>query len=93
MADDIDIEDLASQGYDYDDIRDAMLDAGYDADDISDAFAELDYDWEDALYDTIENQEVDRDYLDDHAHDWADALDMDVSDVYDLYYGYGDDAS
>lgn len=86
MDDEVDIAELIDDGYGYEEITEAMLDAGYDADDIAEAWVETGYDWEDALEDAIRDQQID---LDD-AEYYADMLDMDTSDVYDLYYGYED---
>lgn len=88
--DEFDIEDLADQGYSYDDIVEEMLDAGYDQDDINEAFAGTDYDWQDALIEAIENQVPEIDLEHDAAY-YADLLDMDISEVYDLYFGYGNE--
>jgi hypothetical protein len=88
--DDIDVQELADEGYSYEEIVEEFLDAGYDQEDIDEAFADTGYDWQDALYEAIENQ-VDEIDLDD-AQYYADLLGLDSeSDVYDIYYGYGDD--
>lgn len=78
------VEDLAADGYDYQEIVDELEDRGYDAEDIQEAFADTGYDWQDALLDAIAEQQID---LDDAAY-YADLLDLDISDIYDLYFGY-----
>jgi hypothetical protein len=89
-SDDIDLEDLISEGLSYEEIIEEYEDAGYDSEDIAEAFADLDYDYDEALYDTIAEQNVDLDYFEAHVHDWADFLDTSVHDLYELYYGYED---
>lgn len=81
------VEDLAADGLDYDEIVEELEDRGYDAEDIQEALLETGYDWEDALLDGIRDQAID---LDD-AQYYADLLDLDISDVYDIYFGYEDE--
>jgi hypothetical protein len=92
MADDIDIDDLIEQGYDQDDITEAMLDAGYDVEDMAEAWADADYDWHDALHDTLAEQLISEEEFRLDAAYYADLLDISESEAYDLYFGYGDDA-
>lgn len=87
MDDEDIVRELADDGYDYQEIVDHLEDLGYDDDDIREAFVNADYDWEDALIDAIEDQFID---LDD-ADYYADLLDVDIGDIYDMYFGYGED--
>ena len=82
--DDIDVRELIDEGYSYEQILEELEDAGYDRDDIDEAFVDVGYDWEDALWDAIEDQQID---LDDAAY-YADLLGVDTSDIYDAYHGY-----
>lgn len=84
---DIDVRELVDDGYSYEEIVEELTDAGYDAEDIAEEMVDLGYDWEDALTDAIHDQQID---LDD-AQYYADLLDMDISDVYDMFYGYDED--
>lgn len=90
-ADDIDVSDLVEQGYDVDEINEAMLDAGYDAEDMAEAWAETGYDWQDALEDALRDQVMSEQEFKEDAAYWADMLDLSIHDAYDLYYGYGDE--
>lgn len=88
MNDDIDIEDMIAEGYDYEEINEALADAGYDAEDMADAWSDVGYDWNEALLDTVRENLIDQDYFEEHAREWADDLDMSISDLYDVYFGY-----
>lgn len=87
MNDDIDVQDLIDEGYDYDEIIEELEDAGYDEEDIQEAFVDLGYDWQDALWDAIEDQQID---LENAAY-YADLLGESIHDIYDAYYGYEED--
>lgn len=91
MADDIDIADMIEDGYDSDEINEAMLDAGYDAEDMAEAWVDAGYDWSDALEDAIRDQVMSEQEFREDASYYADMLDMSIHDAYDLYYGYGDE--
>lgn len=81
------VEDLIAEGLDEEEINEYLLDEGYDAEDLAEAWVDADYDWQDALTDAIEEQQID---LDDAA-EYADLLDMSIHEVYDMYYGYGEE--
>jgi hypothetical protein len=81
------VSDLADDGLDYAEIIEELEDRGYDAEDIAEAMVDTGYDWEDALIEGIQDQQID---LDD-ARYYADLLDLDISDIYDMYYGYEED--
>ena len=82
-----DVRALADAGYSYDEIVEELEDQGFDAEDIAEAFVDTGYDWEEATLDAIRDNAID---LDDAAY-YADLLSLDISDVYDIYYGYEDD--
>lgn len=84
--DDIDVRELIDEGYDVEEINEILEDAGYDAEDKAEAWVDVGYDWEDALWDGIRDQTID---LED-ADEYADLLGVDISDIYDAYYGYED---
>jgi len=85
------VEDLAEEGYDYAEIIEELEDRGYDAEDIAEAMADVGYDWQETLLDAIREHAIDSEGgLDDAAY-YADLLDIDVSDVYDIYFGYEDE--
>jgi hypothetical protein len=90
VDEDIDIADLIEAGWSEEEINEALLDAGYDAEDMAEAWVDAGYDYQDALYDAIEDQLVDVNDAD-MMREYADILDMDISEVYDLYYGYPED--
>ena len=83
----VDVRELIDDDYSYEEILEELEDAGYDAEDIAEAFVDVGYEWDDALLDAIRDQAID---LDDAAY-YADLLDLDISDVYDMFYGYEDD--
>lgn len=85
--DDVDVSELIDEGYSYDEIIEELEDAGYDEEDIEEAFVDLGYDWEDALWDAIEDQQIDLA----NAGYYADLLGEDISDIYDAYFGYEED--
>jgi hypothetical protein len=92
MADNIDIRDLVEQGYDEDEIKEVMLDAGYDIDDIAEAWVDAGFDFEYALRDALETVgATGQELTGAEAYYYADLLDLDVGEVYDIYYGYGED--
>lgn len=86
------VEDLADDGLSYDEIIEELEDRGYDADDILEAFADAEYDWQDALLDAIRDHAAPKgeDILD-NAQFYADLLYIDISEVYDIYFGYEED--
>ena len=81
------VEDLAAKGMSYADIIEELEDRGYDEDDIAEAMVDVGYDWRETLLDAIREQQI---KLEDAAY-YADLLDLGVSDIYDIFYGYEDE--
>lgn len=85
-SDDIDVRKLIDEGYDVTEINELLEDEGYDQEDIAEAWVDVGYDYKAALLDAIQDQAIDIDDYD-AIKDYADILDLDVSDIYGLYHG------
>lgn len=88
----VDIRDMIESGFTSDEINEAMLDEDYDAEDMAEAWLDAGFDFEYALRDALEDiGAAGGELTPNEAYYYADLLDLDVSEVYDIYYGYGDD--